>query len=42
MCGHPHRLGSGRFGLLFVKRGLIPDAGTFARLPGIVGERQGG
>jgi len=26
-----------RFGLLFVKRGLIPDAGTFARLPGIVG-----
>ena len=26
-----------RFGLLFVKRGLIPDAGTFTRLPGIVG-----
>jgi enoyl-CoA hydratase/carnithine racemase len=26
-----------RFGLLFVKRGLVPDAGTFARLPGIVG-----
>jgi enoyl-CoA hydratase/carnithine racemase len=26
-----------KLGLLFVKRGLIPDAGTFARLPGIVG-----
>jgi enoyl-CoA hydratase/carnithine racemase len=26
-----------RLGLLFVKRGVIPDAGTFAKLPGIVG-----
>jgi len=26
-----------RFGLLFVKRGLVPDAGTFTRLPAIVG-----
>jgi enoyl-CoA hydratase/carnithine racemase len=26
-----------RFGLLYVKRGLIPDAGTFVKLPGIVG-----
>jgi enoyl-CoA hydratase/carnithine racemase len=26
-----------RFSLMFVKRGVIPDAGTFAKLPGIVG-----
>jgi enoyl-CoA hydratase/carnithine racemase len=26
-----------KFGLLFVKRGVIPDAGTFVKLPGIVG-----
>jgi enoyl-CoA hydratase/carnithine racemase len=26
-----------RFGLLFVKRGLIPDVGTFTKLPSIVG-----
>jgi hypothetical protein len=38
--GHPHRLGSARFGFVFSQRGIVPEAASSWFLPRLVGISQ--